>query len=166
MALRTSTPGMVFPRFVPGLPIISVEGGRFWGLMAGIGSVVACAAGPRWWWSAAGVRVRARNKKKEKGRKNGRGIFRSLVSLSHRRESLSDCGLNPTLPESDCSRRWFFAPLFWLHMLRARPILGVCLLSQPFQCLLLENYTLLCRSRRVYPRRAGCEVAVAASSAN
>ena len=50
-------------------------------------------------------------------RKNGRGIFRSLVSLSHRRESLSDCGLSPTLPEFDCSRRWLFAPLFWLHML-------------------------------------------------
>ena len=27
-------------------------------------------------------------------------------------DSLSDCGLIPTLPEFDCSRRWFFAPLF------------------------------------------------------
>ena len=46
----------------------------------------------------------------------------------------SDCGINPTLPEFDCSRRWFFEPLFWLHMLRAQPILGDCFLSQPFQC--------------------------------
>ena len=59
-------------------------------------------------------------KRKRREEKNGRGIFRSLVSLS--------------LPEFDCSRRWFIAPLFWLHMLRARPILGVCFLSQPFQC--------------------------------
>jgi hypothetical protein len=58
-------------------------------------------------------------------------------TAEHSRESLSDCGLNPTLPEFDCSRRWLFAPLFWLHMLRARPILGVCFFSQPFQCLSL-----------------------------
>ena len=77
---------------------------------------------------------RIRNEEKKETKKIARGIFRSLAPLLGTAGSLSDCGLNPTLPESDCSRRWFFAPLFWLHMFRARPIHGVCLLSQPFQC--------------------------------
>ena len=37
-----------------------------------------------------------------------------------------------TLPELNCSHgagSLFFAPLFWFHMLRARPALGVCFLS-------------------------------------
>ena len=67
----------------------------------------------------AGALIELGIKRKRREEKNGRGIFRSLVSLS--------------LPEFDCPRRWFIAPLFWLHMLRARPILGVCFLSQPFQ---------------------------------
>ena len=68
-------------------------------------------------------------KRKRREEKNGRGIFRSLVSLS--------------LPEFDCSRRWFIAPLFWLHMLWARPNLGVCFLSQPFQCWQLGGVVLV-----------------------
>ena len=92
---------------------------------------------PRPWREDSPTTSRIRNKKKEKGRKMAEVSFALLCpsrTAEHSRESLSDCGLNPTLPEFDCSRRWFIAPLFWLHMLRARPILGVCLLSQPFQC--------------------------------
>ena len=43
-------------------------------------------------------------KRKKKQRKTARGIFRSLAPLLGTAGSLSDCGLNPTLPESDCSR--------------------------------------------------------------
>ena len=54
VALRTATPGMVFPRFVPSLPFMSSGGGRFLRVVAGVGPAVARAAGPRWWWSAVG----------------------------------------------------------------------------------------------------------------
>jgi hypothetical protein len=68
-------------------------------------------------------------KRKKKQRKTARGIFRSLAPLLGNAGSLSDCGIKPTIAELNL---YSIAPLFRLHMLQARPALGVCFLSQPY----------------------------------
>ena len=92
---------------------------------------------PRPWREDLSTTFRIMNKKEREreGKKNMAEVSFALLCPSWALADFpSDCGINPTLPEFDCSRRWFFEPLFWLHMLRAQPILGDCFLSQPFQC--------------------------------